>query len=275
MTNRLAGAFLLVLSSSMPTYAQDNESSSWGVVGTIVPAWEVTSTFEPIAALHFSEDDIAIKDHNLKGAEFRIGVARGRATGGDWGVSFVRRTFEDIDTRSFSGGGCSGGGTTVVVLRCEDFEANLVRRDTVLNGIEAHKFVPFVTIAGRVQVGINLAGGVGFMSGDVDITNFRTTYTCTFPPGVFPGNPNPGDNGPGSQCVGATIGNRASVQTGSTSGDIGRLLKSESTMLPIGRAEIGGAVIVTPNLKVRIAGGLNYPGTNVVAITGVVFFGPH
>ena len=273
MTNRLVGACALVLSVTAPLYAQDNQSSSWGIVGTVVPAWKVTSTFEPIAALHFSEDDIAIQDQNLNGAEFRLGVARGRATGGDWGVSFVRRTFEDLNTRSFSGGGCSGGGTTVLVLRCEDFEADLVRRDTVLNGIEAHKFVPFVTIARRVQVGMNFAGGVGFMSGTVDITNFRTTYNCTFPPGVFTGFADPGDHGPGSQCVGATISNRATVQTGSSSGDIGRLLTSESTMLPIGRAEIGAAVILAPQFKVRIAGGLNYPGINTVAVTGVVFLG--
>jgi hypothetical protein len=273
MTNRLIGAFLIVVNSAVPMYAQNSESSSWGVVGTMVPNWEVTSTFEPIAALYFSEDDIAIKDQNLKGAEFRIGFARGRATGGDWGVSFVRRTFEDVDARTTSGAGCSGGGTTVVVLRCEDFEADLVRRDTVLNGIEAHKFVPFFTIARRVQVGMNIAGGLGFMSGEVNITNFRTTYTCTFPPGVFPGTPTFDDDGPGNQCAGATVSNRATVQTGSSSGDIQRLLKSESSMIPIGRAEIGGAVIVTPHFKVRIAGGLNYPGTNVVAITGVVFFG--
>jgi hypothetical protein len=249
-------------------YGQGSEQSSWGVVGTFVPAWEVTPTFEPVATLHFSEDEIAIEDQNLKGAEFRIGIARGRATGGDWGVSFVRRTFEDIDTRGVSGGGCSGGGTTAIILQCEDLETALARRDTRLNGIEAHKFVPFVTIARRVQVGINLAGGIGFMTGQVDIANFRTTYTCTFPPGVFPE-----FVGPDSPCTGATISNQTTVQTGSSSDDIGRLLKSDSTMLPIGRAEIGAAVIVAPQFKVRIAGGLNYPGTNMVSITGIVFFG--
>jgi hypothetical protein len=272
LTKCVVSVFLAVLSSSLPVYAQQSEPSSWALVGTFVPAWEVTPTFEPIATLHFSEDDIAIEDQNLKGTEFRIGIARGRATGGDWGVSFVRRTFEDIDTRSSSGGGCSGGGATVIILQCEDLGADLTRRDTVLNGIEAHKFVPFVTIARRVQVGINLAGGVGFMSGQVDIANFRTTYTCTFPPGVIPGIPDFDDDGPGNQCAGATISNRTTVQTGSSSGDIGRLLKSESTMLPIGRAEIGVAVIVAPQFKVRIAGGLNYPGTNMVSITGVLFF---
>ena len=44
-------------------------------------------------------------------------------------------------------------------------------------------------------------------------------------------------------------------------------------MMLIGRAEIGAAVIIAPQLKVRIAGGVNYPGMNTVAITGVVFLG--
>ena len=75
-----------------------------------MPVWEVTPTFEPIAALHFSEDDIAIENQNLKGSKNFELDARESATGGDWGVSFVRRTFEDSATRNSQGGGCSGGG---------------------------------------------------------------------------------------------------------------------------------------------------------------------
>ena len=272
MKKRVTSVWFVVLTCwSLPLYAQGSESSSWGVVGTFVPKWEVTSTFEPLAAFHFSEDDISIQDQNLQGNEFRIGIARGRVTGGDWGVSFVRRTLDDVNARASSGAGCSGGGSTVVVLRCDDFETNLARSDARLNGIEAHKFVPFVTIAERVQIGANFAGGIGFMSGHVDVATFHATYTCTFPPGVFPGTSVNAD-GSLDQCAGAAISNRSTTQTGSSSEDIGRLMKSGSKRLPIGRAEIGAAVIVAPQFKIRIASGFSYPGMNRVTVTGVVFF---
>jgi hypothetical protein len=269
--NYVACVCLVVLGWSLPAYAQGDESSSWAVVGTFVPQWEVTSTFEPVAALHFSDDDISIADQNLKGTEFRIGMARGRALGGDWGVSFVRRSFDDFDSRIPEAGDCSGSGGATLVMQCADLDTDVARRDAMLNGIEAHKFVPFVTIARRVQIGMNFGGGIGFMSGQVDTTTSQTRYTCTFPPGVFPTSFDPGV--PRSVCTGATISNVVTTQSGSSSGDIGLLLASESTMLPIGRAEVAVAVVVVPQFKIRIAGGVNYPGTNSVSITGVAFFG--
>jgi hypothetical protein len=36
---------------------------------------------------------------------------------------------------------------------------------------------------------------------------------------------------------------------------------------------LAGTVILTPQLKVRIGGGLNYPGVAAFGIAGVYFFG--
>lgn len=252
--------------------AQTGERSSWGVAATFVPEWHVPPSLEILAALHFSEDEISIKAQNLRGKDFRVGIARGRALDGDWGVSFVRRTFDDGTSTGINGSGCSGGGQgSSVVRQCEELSTDLVRRGALLNGFEAHKFIPFVTIARRVQVGANIAGGIGWVSGEVDVTSYRTSYRCTYPPGVSPDFEYDFDI-PFAQCAGATISNVATVQTGSGTGDYKQFLKSESGMLPIGRVEIGAAVIVTPQLKVRVAGGLNYPGVNAIAGTGVYFF---
>lgn len=246
--------------------------SSWGVSGTFVPEWHVPSFLEVLAAAHFSEDDIPIEDQNLKGPEFRIGIVRGRALSGDWGVSFVRRGFEDGTTTGSNGSGCSGGGQgNVLVLQCDTLTAEMTRRDVRLNGVEVHKYIPFVTIADRVQIGMNLAGGFGAVSGQVEVSDFRTTFTCTFPPGVVPGFNND-HGGPSAPCNGATISNVVTVQTGSSSDDFSRFLKSDSDLLPIGRVEVGAGVIVTPQFKIRVQGGLNYPGVNVVSVTGVFFF---
>ena len=166
-------ACLLLLAFPDSATAQ-SEPSSWGVAGTFVPGWDVPSSFEAMAAWHFSEDELSIEAQDLKGSEFRIGIVRGRASSGDWGVSFVRRTFDDVTTSSSQGGGCAGstvGG--VFVQDCEDFGVDLARRDAILNGIEVHKFIPFVTIRNRVQVVIDevdlvkIPGGGHFHFGPV------------------------------------------------------------------------------------------------------------
>ena len=139
-----------------------------------------------------------------------------------------------------------------------------------MNGVEFHKFIAFATISRLVQIGLNVGGGIASAKGRIDSTSFRSTYRCTFPPGVFPdfgGNPN-------AVCAGAAISNQSTVQTGATADDVSRMLKSESSKwLPLGKVEIAAGVLVGPRVKVRVAGGLNYPGTNIVSVTGIFFFG--
>ncbi len=103
MRQRAALMCLVLLVSSAPASAQSANPSSWGVVGSFVPKWYVPSFLEPLAALHFSEDDMSIEDQDLKGTEFRIGIARGRALSGDWGVSYVRRTFDESTVSGING----------------------------------------------------------------------------------------------------------------------------------------------------------------------------
>ena len=273
LRQRAALMCLALLVSSAPAFAQSANPSSWGVVGTFVPKWYVPTFLEPLAALHYSEDDMSIEDQDLKGTEFRIGIARGRALSGDWGVSYVRRTFDESTVSGINGSGCTGGGSgAAIVLQCQDLESELTRRDVLLNGLEVHKFIPFVTFSQRVQVGLNVGGGFGFMSGHIDAEEFQTSYTCTFPPGVFPDFGSGGDEPP-NPCANATITNVTTVQTGSSSDDVSRILKSDSDLMPIGRVEVAAAFIAGPRFKIRLAGGLNYPGVNVISITGVYFFG--
>lgn len=265
-------ACLLLLAFPHSATAQ-SEPSSWGVAGTFVPGWYVPSSFEAMAAWHFSEDELSIEAQDLKGSEFRIGIVRGRASSGDWGVSFVRRTFDDVTTSSSQGGGCLGstvGG--VFVQDCEDFGVDMTRRDATLNGIEVHKFIPFVTIRNRVQIGVNVAGGFGVVGGEVDLADSRTTFRCTYPPGVFPNFDGFDGTTPFGQCAGATISNVQTTQTGAVTDEFSRFLKNESGFLPIGRAELAVAVIATDSLKVRVGGGLNYPGVNAFTVTGIYFF---
>ena len=193
---------------------------------------------------------------------------------GDWGVSFIRKTIVDRQIDGYRSPGCQGGGTGVVVLQCQEIWTNLNRSGVLMNGVEFHKFIAFATISQLVQIGLNVGGGIASAQGQIDSTSFRSSYTCTFPPGVLPVFPSPGDPNPPPVCSTATISNRSTVQTGSTSEDVSRMLKSESNKwLPLGKVEIAAAVLVGPRVKVRVAGGLNYPGTNAVSVTGMFFFG--
>lgn len=226
--------FLVVLIGLAPAraHAQGTNDSHWGVAASSTPNWTLA---EPIRKLFFEEDG------TIKGSEFTIGLVRGSTRGGDWGVSFVRKPFKD------------GSGETSSDLRCffpapqtqcaTETESTLTQ-GVYLNGVQVHWFIAFATIKNRVQVGLNVGGGVGTMNGNVVKTEDG------FTPSVNP------------QTRQATLTPTHTVET--------LLAKDELLpMFPLAKLEAEGAVIVTPALKVKIAGGLNFPSIGMRV--GVVY----
>lgn len=248
--------------------AQQRPAASWGVIGTVVPTWQIPSNLEVVAGLHFSEENLSIKEQDLRGDEFRIGVVRGRPLGGDWGVSFVRRRYADADTEAVLGGGFSSANgvydTTSILSR-------VTRTSVQLTGIEAHKFIGFATIASRVQIGLNVAGGVGRPSGQIATRSFLTSTRCRNPSFAIPTTGGPDMPDP---CSGpsATIISQSTQPAGSSNDEAYPGLFKRN-MMPIGRVELGVGVAIVRQLTVRVAGGLNYPGTNQVTVTGIYLFG--
>lgn len=108
----------------------------------------------------------------------------------------------------------------------------VVADDAELIGVEVHRFFPFAR-TGRVQIGANLGGGIaqlrGFVSG-VQLGTTSTSFTLPFP--------------------------EAFVVTG-----------REIDWLPVGRAEIGAATLIGERLKIRVSGGFNMPGFQVVSLS--------
>jgi hypothetical protein len=79
---------LILGSYASATFAQEPDRGRerhWGVSGSLVPRWEFPG---PLADVWNLETD-------MTGSEFRIGVVRGSDLGGDWGVSFVKKTVKD------------------------------------------------------------------------------------------------------------------------------------------------------------------------------------
>ena len=103
-----------------------------------------------------------------------------------------------------------------------------------LTGIMGEQFGSFGTIANRVQIGALIGGGLAKVEGLV------------FPP------------------AGGAPRDAREVLT---------LFAHETSLQLLARAEIGAAVLVAPGVKVRVSGGFDWPGTTVLTITGLYFFG--
>jgi hypothetical protein len=202
-----------------PTEAQ--EPSHWGVSVSVTPSWRLAGQLEELI-----EDDEASID--LEGSEVTVGVVRGSQLGGEWGVSFVHKPFEN--------------GSTIVVRDQECFgstclpttEAN-VFQDVKLTGVEGHWFWRIVNIRERVQIGLNIAGGVATPDGEI----IRTTdsYEATsFNP----------------QTGAVAVTPRQRVEVLSASDEL-------FPVFPLFKLEAAGSFIVAPGLKIRVAGGLNFP----------------
>jgi hypothetical protein len=209
--------------------------SSWGVVGSFAPArsWQTIPTFELI----FQQEGPI----RISGADFSIGIARGRDLGGDWGVSYVRKTVQDSSQLGALNVDCFDG----VCMQSGSFQ---LTRGVVLNGVEVHKYIPLATIRRRVQIGLNVAGGAGKFEGEVETHD-------SWPVPIFAGNR-------------LTYESEESVTTRPASED---LVMTE--WFPLGKLQAAVGVIVAPGFKLRVAGGFDFPGYSKFSVTGVYLFG--
>jgi hypothetical protein len=105
--------------------------------------------------------------------------------------------------------------------------------DAELLGLELHRFFPFAR-AGQVQIGINLGGGIaqlrGFVTGALVVSPTSANFTLPF-------------------------------------ADAFDLTGREIDWLPLGRAELAAAALIGERLKVRVSGGFNMPGFQVVSVS--------
>jgi hypothetical protein len=104
--------------------------------------------------------------------------------------------------------------------------------DAELLGLEVHRFFPFAR-AGHVQIGVNLGGGVAQLRGFVTGAFVSTTsanFTLPF-------------------------------------SDAFDLTGRQIDWLPLGRAELAAAAMLGERTKVRVSGGFNMPGFQVVSVS--------
>jgi hypothetical protein len=231
--SRLLVVVCAALFGVTPAFAQE---SSWGIAGTLVPAWSVPDE-DAVSAALFDAERVTID-----GSEFRIGFVRGRMLSGDWGVSYVRRRIDDGST-------VVGEEFTEPDLPGFTFGETLTTYDVLIDGVEVHKFTPFGTIKRRVQIGLLYGGGVGFTQGVVESRQL-------FPEFV-------------------QIGNRVIPvpREAREIRDAEELIYPGNGLVPLGRLELAVAGLVGGGLKVRASAGVAYPGVHSLSITGLYLFG--
>ncbi len=217
---RCISAFLLVCTLLPSTADAQAHRTYWGISGGFAPTWTDPQSFKSL----FGASSVSIE-----GSEFRIGFVRSSILGGDWGVSFVRKAVKDGShlTRSIS---CDFPG-------CGE---SLTTSGAVLNGVEVHKFAPFVTIKKRAQIGVNIAGGVGALGG--------TVHQVLLSPSLF-----------ADQDLPAKV--------------LFRPGGYEIDVVPLIKLELAATAILGPDLKLRVSGGLNTPGYQKFSMTLVYLFG--
>lgn len=228
-----------------PSFVHAQDESHWGVIASVTPRWRAPVQFEKTLKVDVY-GRLFSGNVYLEASDFAIGVASGRAAGGDWGISFVRHTVEDDSVVEDVEHTC---GFLNVESGCLRSGTSYVTRGVTINGVLLHKYVPFVTIKGRVQIGGVAGGGVGQFRGSVERHDLApiTHYS--------------------DRRTGVATGIQGDSVTTLPATRLGRY-----SVLPLGNLQLAAAVVVAPGLKIRGSWGLEFPGYTDVSITGVYLF---
>lgn len=187
------------------------DNPAWGLAAGFSPRWQMPATTGGLV----DTDEV-----DVGGGELRIGIVRGTTLGGEWGLSLIHKRIENDAAVSIE----RGAGL-----------ARFVNEDAELLGVEVHRFFPVAHIGSRVQVGINVAGGLaqlrGFVRGEFDST--------------------------GSQSFSAVVATR----------DIFEYAGRDIDWVPLAKAEVGLTTRLGDRAKVRVSGGLNVPGFQIINIS--------
>lgn len=169
MKRNVALLLFLILPFAAKVQAQDQ----WGVNFGLIPSWQ---TADPSRFL-FNADRI-----DLHGSEVQLGFVRGHTFGGDWGLSYVKKSIRENSTLATDVTTCSQG-------ECGTFFRT--GPQTHMTGFEFHQFIPYRTWRERVQLGMLGSVGMAWMRGGIykravtessDVESFETASGELYPP---------------------------------------------------------------------------------------------
>jgi hypothetical protein len=160
--SRVLAAAAIAMTVPAVSFAQPKvkppKNPRWAVSFSVTPSWKIA----PFVENAIADDNETI---NFQGSELTIGFGRGSRRGGDWGVNFVRKPFKDglitesFDTSCFS----PNPGQNL----CNNSHETNTARGLMLTGFEVHWFIAVARIKDRVQLGVNLGGGIANVKGTI------------------------------------------------------------------------------------------------------------
>jgi hypothetical protein len=221
------------LAIAPPAFAQQTagRDSHWGVTFSATPAWTIHEGFRKA---------LFDGDGTIQGSELTIGLARGSNLGGDIGISFVRKPWKDGSGTTETDESCFGPGPDLPP--CATLTRTTETQGVYMQGVEFSWFWAAATIKRRAQVGLKIAGGVASVNGSVVETSdgFQPTFS---PSGV-------------------TLTPVREVETFAAKDEL-------LPVFPLFKLQAEGAFILTPGLKLKVAGGVNFPAVSMTV--GVVY----
>jgi hypothetical protein len=223
----------LALAQATPKPA--DKVSYWGVTASFTPDWNIPSALTQKVV----DQGGAI---SVSGSQFTFGVVRGRATGGEWGVTFLREPVKDGSSGHGSDSQCFSNG-------CFDTSTSFMTQGVRLTGVEAYIYKPFKTFSHRVQIGFDFGGGVGTLSGTLN--EIQHGVTPTFNPQT-------------QQTIGTA-----------TTTPVTKPVTDETGFktVPLLHAGPSVAIIVGPAVKIRWEAGVVLPGVTFFKVSATILIG--
>jgi hypothetical protein len=123
----------------------------------------------------------------------------------------------------------------------------VVFQNVYLQGVEFHSFIPFATIKDRVQIGLNLAGGIARTRGEIEET-FENVSRFTLPNGQV-------------------------ITNTDTSSGVFPADEIIYKYQPLGKVEAQAAFILAPSFKLKVGGGFNMPSAAAFRVGAVFLIG--
>lgn len=245
----IAGLAVIVQAVTAPAVrAQSGSQVHWGIRATFTPTWIIPERAMDIGLLK----DYVGQDSKVVGSDVAVGLVRGSRLGGDWGLTYLRRTLSDSTRLDIT-----EADTCISIdsiRQCGPNRNVYTMRGFSLHGAELHRFVPWFTIKRRAQLGVNIGLGALVASGGT-VTKVSTATTAEFD----------------------TVTRRnvlTTIQSTATLDSRGFLQDRDiPSVLPTARLELALTGIVSRNVKVRASSGISFPGSALLTV-GIVYLIP-
>src|SRR5688572_17601486 len=227
----------------------------WGIFGSVVPNWTIPGSM----GNWFFEDPNSPK---MSGRDFRVGVVRGRQLGFEMGASFVRKTVSSLDL-AYRDPTNSGFYATTIYTAPTDLN---------MTGADAHLIFPLARIGERVQLGILAGGGMAWLpdtpiqartEGPPFFADANLTVALSSPP--------PTGGYVRCYCAGYAVPLVPGTRYGIHDSVLYDISPTENYWMLL-RGQLAADFLVASSLKLRVAGGFNYPGMQAIGIDGIYLF---